>query len=194
MESPHLGTPRTARMLVPMRRLTLSLLLLVACRGSPTTVAPDPTPTKTSAAPSQTPPPPSFDDLRVTVSLTSGHSYAIEVSNVGKAPIDVAHLLDVEKLGDAGWTSVLHPDAHLELDCSREKCTTLAAGATLHPGAWWVATNGCVQDQCVCMDGGPCIVDCLSTPALPGRYRVVARSCDGGRRWESTAFEVPAPP
>ena len=125
------------------------------------------------------------------VTKNSGSSYDIELSNVGAAPLELAHDLDVEMLGDAGWASVMPPSAHLAVDCTLAKCTTIAAGAKLHPGAWWVATDGCVQDTCVCMDGGPCVVDCLSRPALPGTYRIVARTCDGGMRWESAPFVVP---
>jgi hypothetical protein len=129
-------------------------------------------------------------DVRVGVHRDDPHSYSIEVSNVGAEPVDVAHALDVELLGDAGWNSALAKDVALDLDCSKSKCTTIAPGAKLHPGAWWVSTNGCVQDMCVCFDGGACVVDCLSSPAMPGTYRIVARSCDGAKRWESEPFVV----
>jgi hypothetical protein len=176
-------------MLLTMKRALFVVLLLVACRGAPTTVTPDPTPTKASPAPK--PPAPAPADVRVRVTMNSAHSYAIDVENAGGAPIDLSSDLDVELLADGGWTSVLRQGAHLYLGCTLDKCTTVAAGVTMHPGAWWVATAGCVQDTCVCQDGGPCIVDCLSQPALSGTYRIVARACDGGSRWESAPFVVP---
>jgi len=169
---------------------SIAFVPVAACReSSSTTIAPDPAPKKPTPAPAPAPPP--LPDVRVRVTMNDARSYAIEVTNAGSGPVDVAHALDLERLSDGGWTSALAKDTVLELDCAKSACATIAAGATLHPGAWWVSTAGCVQDRCVCEDGGACIVDCISVPAPPGTYRVVARSCDGKERWESAPFVVP---
>src|SRR5439155_19267360 len=110
-----------------VRRFVALLGLLCACRGRASTIAPDPAPTQANPAPSPSPPPPApiAESFRVRVHRDNPHSFSIEVSNAAEATIDVAHALDVEELGDGGWTSVLYSGVALDLDCTKTKCTTI---------------------------------------------------------------------
>lgn len=169
-------------------RLACAIALVAACRPRESAIERDPA-TKPTAS-TTTSAPPTTPAIEVRVHRDANQWFDIEVANVGHTSVSLSGTLDVEQLGDGGWSSVLYKDVSLALDCSKATCTTIAPGATLHPGAWWTATNGCIQDPCACEDGGACVVDCLSAPAPAGKYRIVARSCDGKTRSESDAFDV----
>lgn len=162
-------------------------LTIFGCRTRGATIAADridANATIVSAAPPQPEPP----AIEIHTRTDANDWTTIEVTNVGHAAVALSTALDVEVLGDAGWSSTLATGLSLALDCTKSKCSTLAAGETAHPGQWWGATNGCVQDPCACNDGG-CIVDCLSTTAPKGKYRIVARTCDGSRTFASAPFD-----
>jgi len=163
--------------------------MLAACRRETTSIEKDPI---ADAAP---PPPPKPQtptaEIEVRIHAEAPRNFAIEVANVGEGPASVDGRMLVEVLGDAGWTHALPRDRTLALDCEHDACRVLAAGETVKSPPWTATIDGCmVQDDCWCRKA-PCIVDCPVLPAHAGRYRVVARSCDGKTRWESPAFDVP---
>ena len=182
-------TTATSSLLSRIVPLAITMALFGACRARQSSIERDPSPSRPAPTASTSSSASTVAAIEVHMGTVNAYQVELEVTNVGAAPIALSTKLDVEVLGDAGWESALAKGVRLDLDCSHDACSTLAPGATVHPGSWGVAINGCIQDTCACTKG-PCVIDCISVPAPSGKYRVVARACEGPTRWESAPLEV----
>lgn len=102
------------------------------------------------------------------------------VQNHDRAPARLASGLLVEREGPNGFAALDGAALALRASCeeSAAPCFDLVPGAELRPPSWR-ASGGRAQ--------------CGESPAPkaePGRYRFVARTCDGGTRIDGDAFEL----
>ncbi len=107
-------------------------------------------------------------------------SVQLVLQNRDAAPVSLASEVAVERAGDAGFAPFAEHALSLRFACNAPAatCIEFVSGAELRPPAW-LATAG--RAQCAEREGAP---------APPGRYRFVARTCDGARI-EGTPFTLP---
>jgi hypothetical protein len=108
---------------------------------------------------------------------------AFEVENRGP-DIELSGAVTIQRYVKGEWSDAV-TDLTLVEKCGehpRRSCVSLPRGAVLHPIHW----NGLTC-------GTQCAATCRANLFLgPGRFRFVASSCDGKRRFTGPAFEMPA--
>lgn len=130
--------------------------------------------------PAPDPGPPPVLALRGTPSR-GARGVEIVVENRGEDLARVAPSLALERRGEGGrFEPVRSVQLALRAGCDTPppECLELAPGAALHPPAW-LGTEG--DAQCGCE---------RCTPAEPGTYRFVARSCGGTHVVPGEPFEL----
>ena len=110
-----------------------------------------------------------------------GRAVGLRVANTGSTTLSVDAALTIEREAN-GRFAPLEGIGRVTLRRSCEAtapgCVTLAPGAEIFPPDW-LGTTG--DAQCACEECGP---------APAGRYRVVAKSCDGAKTYASEPFAI----
>jgi len=110
---------------------------------------------------------------------------AFELRNDGAAEVSLLRQVAVERSSGDRWERVPVPLELIEHcgETSTGRCVRLAAGAVLRPLPW---------------DGYSCAPQCPGSCRAnvylgPGKFRIVATSCDGKRQFKGPEFMLPAP-
>lgn len=110
-----------------------------------------------------------------------GRAVGLRIANTGSTTLSVDAALVIER-DVGGRFAPLEGLGRVTLRSSCEapapRCVTLAPGAEIFPPDW-LGTTG--DAQCACEECGP---------APAGRYRVVAKSCDGAKTYAGEPFAI----
>jgi len=103
----------------------------------------------------------------------------ILIENGTEVPVEIESELVIERMGDGGWEEIFTSGLLVRPSCDAkvDKCVTLPPHASTKPPPW-LGMEG--DAQCACKD--------CATPRA-GRYRFVARKCDGSASFEGEPFD-----
>ena len=151
-----------------------ALLVCASCRSRSS--APSPAPSTSASAITATTVATRF--VMAGAPQKSGE-VVITLENGTDSAIELETELVVERIGDAGWEEIFTSGLRVRASCDATvaKCITLAPHASLRPPPW-LGMEG--DAQCACKD-------CAT--ARPGRYRFLARRCDGSSQLEGEPFD-----